>query len=151
MVGALAGSKVFYGGGLLSLDELFSPLQLVIDCEIRDYAQRLAAGFEFSEETLAVPVIEEAIREDGNFLVQEQTLTQYQRMYWMPRLFDYGMMGGHLAGETKDAVEAAREVMKQAIGRYDFALPEDVRRKIDAVYQKQCGRYGLRLEKLLPG
>ena len=150
MVGALAGSKMFYGGGLLSLDELFSPIQLVIDCEIRDYAQRLAAGFEFSEETLAIPVIEDALKEDGSFILQEQTLTQYQRMYWMPRLFDYGMMGGHLAGETKDAVEAARTRMDQVISRYDFALPEDVRRKVDAVYGKQCARYGLNLQDLLP-
>ncbi len=123
----------------------------MIDCEIRDYAQRLAAGFEFSDETLAVPVIEDALKEESNFLIQEQTLTQYQRMYWMPRLFDYGMMGGHLTGQTKDAVEAAREVMKQAIAGYDFALPEDVRRKIDAVYEKQCERYGLRLRRMLPG
>jgi trimethylamine---corrinoid protein Co-methyltransferase len=151
VVGALAGSKVFYGGGLLSLDELFSPIQLVIDCEIRDYAQRLAAGFEFSDETLAVRVIEDALKEDGNFLLQDQTLTQYQRMYWMPRMFDYGMMGGHLAGETKDAVEAARARMDQVIRRYDFALPEDVRRKVDAVYGRQCDRYGLKLQDLLPG
>ncbi len=151
VVGALAGSKVFYGGGLLSLDELFSPIQLVIDCEIRDYAQRLASGFEFSDETLAVQVIEDAIKEEGNFLLQDQTLTQYQRMYWMPRLFDYGMMGGHLAGETKDAVEAARARMDQVISRYDFALPEDVRRKVDAVYERQCTRHGLKLQELLPG
>jgi trimethylamine--corrinoid protein Co-methyltransferase len=150
VAGALAGSKYFFGGGLLSLDELFSPIQLVIDCEIRDWAERFAAGFEFSDETLAIPQIEEVLRTGGNFLEQEQTLTQYQRMYWMPRLFDYGMMGSYVAGQTKDAAEAARAVMEQAIAGYDFALPEDARRRVDAVFGKQCARCGLKPHELLP-
>jgi trimethylamine:corrinoid methyltransferase-like protein len=64
----------------------------------RAWAERFAAGFEFSDQTLAIPQIEEVLRTGANFLEQEQTLTQYQRMYWMPRLFDYGMMGSYLAG-----------------------------------------------------
>jgi hypothetical protein len=41
-------------------------------------------------------------------------------------------------------------VVDQAIGKYDFAPPEDMRRSIDAVFEKQCGRCGLKMQELLP-
>jgi len=149
VVGALAGSRAFYGAGLLSLDEIFSPLQLVIDCEIRDWAERFAAGIEFGEETLSVDVIEEAALGAGEFLSHEQTLTEYRRMYWMPRLFDYGMLGSWLAGESRDVLDAARDAVAEAIGRYDYSPPEDLRKRIDAVYERICRQFSVRLETVL--
>ncbi len=34
--------------------------------------------------------------------------------------------------------------------RIHFVLPEDVRRGIDTVFEKQCGKYGLKLANILP-
>ena len=42
--GAFLGARHFCCAGTLSLDEIFSPEQLLVDCEIRDWVQRGARG-----------------------------------------------------------------------------------------------------------
>lgn len=141
VVGALAGSRAFAGAGLLSLDEVFSPLQLVIDCEIRDWAQRFAAGFDFDEQSLSLDLIDEVVSTTGEFLSHEQTLRNYRQMYWMPSLFEYGMLGPWLAGQTRDLLEAASEKVDRAIASYDYSPPEPLGRRIDAAYERICKQF----------
>jgi hypothetical protein len=44
MAGALNGASYFDGLGTLSLDEVFSPVQLVLDIEIMNHVSRVVAG-----------------------------------------------------------------------------------------------------------
>lgn len=148
VVGALAGSRMFSGAGLLSLDEVFSGLQLVIDCEIRDWAERFAAGIELDEGALGLSVIDE-VAAGGTFLSHEQTLTQYQRMYWAPKLFDYGMTDAWLEGGEEDVLDRAREILHETIGDYAYAPPPDVGRQLEATYARLCRQFSLPVPALL--
>jgi len=137
VAGALAGSRMFSGAGLLSLDEVFSGLQLVIDCEIRDWAERFAAGVDFDEEALGLAAIDEAAA-NGEFLSHEQTLAQYRRMYWAPKLFDYGMTSAWLEGSQEDALDRAREMLHQTVEDYAYVPPQGVGRQLEATYARLC-------------
>ena len=59
ITGILAGSTNFYTMGLLSIDEIVSEEQLVIDNEFVGMLKRMARGFELDEETMAFDVIKE--------------------------------------------------------------------------------------------
>jgi len=148
VAGALAGSRVFSGAGLLSLDEVFSGLQLVVDCEIRDWAERFSAGVNFDEEALGLAVIDE-VAASGAFLSHEQTLTQYQRMYWAPKLFDYGMTSAWLEGGEKDVLDRAREMLHQTVEDYAYVPPPDVTRQLEATYARLCQESSLPVPALL--
>ncbi len=48
-VGAHLGARWFGSAGTLSLDEIFSPTQLILDCEIRDWVQRAIRGVDLTD------------------------------------------------------------------------------------------------------
>ena len=47
--GALLGSRHFSGAGALSMDDIFSPQQLLLDREVRDHVQRLVQGLDVGD------------------------------------------------------------------------------------------------------
>jgi hypothetical protein len=51
-LGAFLGARHFSCAGTLSLDEIFSPVQLLVDCEMRDWVQRAIQGVWLGEEAV---------------------------------------------------------------------------------------------------
>ena len=86
-VGALFGARSFGGAGRLSLDEVFSAEQVVIDCELRDHVQRLIAGIDAACDP-AASVAEVAAGLADGFPTMESTARQYRDTYWLPSLFE---------------------------------------------------------------
>jgi len=134
IVGALAGSRNFMGAGMLSVDEVFSPEQLIIDREIADYAQRVAQGFEFDHEKLSLEIIGEAVGK-GEFLSHNSTLDNYRNIYWMPRLFEHPMLQEWRRRGEREVRKEARQTVRQKLGSYDFGLAPEKRRELDRIYQ----------------
>jgi trimethylamine---corrinoid protein Co-methyltransferase len=135
--GALAGSRSFMGGGTLSVDEVFSAEQLVLDREITDYAGRLAQGFDFSEETLSFDIVRECAA-SGDFLAHPSTLHAFRQVYWLPRLFEHPMLEAWRATGERDVRERAREMMRAALARCDYELPPAPARALDEIYDHAC-------------
>jgi len=135
-VGVLTGPGPFVHSGVLSLDEIFSPVQLIIDCEIGRYLSKLAKGISFSEEQLesSMDVIERcALR--GTYLADKTTLNEYKQIFWYPELFDYSLL--HTSrGEMKGLIDRAREIARKRIAGHDFQLEEDKRRKLEEIYRE---------------
>ncbi len=134
IVGALAGSRSFMGAGMLSLDEVFSTEQLMIDREIADYAQRVARGFEFDRERLSLNTIREGVAR-GEFLSHDSTLGNWRNVYWMPRLFEHPMLQDWQARGEREVREEARRMVREKLRGYDFELALDKRRELDRIYQ----------------
>jgi len=128
IVGALAGSRRFMGAGMLSLDEVFSPEQLIIDREIADYAQRVAVGFDFDQETLSLDIIREGVAR-GEFLSHDSTLNSYRSVYWMPKLFEHPMLQDWRARGEREVREEARQMVREKLRSYDFELALEKRRE----------------------
>lgn len=135
VVGALAGSRSFFGAGTLSVDEVWSDEQLVIDREIADYAMRVAQGFEFDAEALAVEIIEECVA-SGEFLAHPSTVRAHRRTYWRPRLMEHTSL--HRWQESGEpAVEAeAHRIVNEKLARFDFALESEKARELHRIYDR---------------
>ncbi|MHB0875401.1 MAG: trimethylamine methyltransferase family protein, partial [Anaerolineae bacterium] len=122
---ALAGARTFTCAGLLAVDEIYSAEQVVIDYEIVQYARRVCQGFDFSDEALAVPAIEEVGLAGGNFLGHESTLAHYRQATWEPDLFTHTTLRQWQERGATDLALRAREIARQRIAAHEYALAED--------------------------
>ena len=102
--------------GLLSVDEVFSPIQLVIDDEIVSHLRRFARGFEVNGETLALDLIKE-IGPGGCFLDTEHTARHFHTELWEPRLFSRSMLNAWRQGGMKTDADHATDVYRDIIAR----------------------------------
>ena len=102
------------GAGLYSVDEVFSPVQLVIDDEFIDHLARLAREMSVTEESLALDEIEE-VGPGGIFTDRMHTAEHFRDEIWMPKLFSHESYESWVStgGETLRA--KALEVWRQAM------------------------------------
>ena len=94
--------------GKFSVDEVVSPELMVIHNEFIDHLNRLLAGFEVNEETLAFDVIKE-VGAGGMFTDTEHTVEHFKKEIWMPELFSSEMLATWLI-EQKTIIDKAKEV-----------------------------------------
>jgi trimethylamine:corrinoid methyltransferase-like protein len=121
MAMALAGNRGFRFGGLLGIDLVFSPEQLVLDVETLSYLRRVAAGFEFSEDAFCLEAIRR-VGPSGCFLDDDETLSRFGTEIWDPEIWTTGTLGSWLAGRTRLAGNAARERVDKLIAGQTWRL-----------------------------
>jgi trimethylamine--corrinoid protein Co-methyltransferase len=136
LAAALMGARIFTNAGLLSVDEIYSAEQLVIDYEIVQYVQRVCEGFEVTEETLAVAAIEEVALGAGNYLLHPTTLANYRKATWDPSLFSHSTMRQWLDKGMPDLIGRARKIAQQRIAEHDYLLDAGTRRELDRIYAR---------------
>jgi trimethylamine:corrinoid methyltransferase-like protein len=132
--GALMGTRRFSGVGGLSLDEVFSAEQFLIDCEIRDHVQRLVDGLTFGDEMYDWVKEVQAGVEDS-FLAVDSTVARYRQVYWFPQLFDRGPWAGPGHDQTARRREYAKAVVRQRIAQHDYELDSHKRQEIYHVWR----------------
>jgi len=132
-VGVLTGAGVFDMGGKLSIDEVFSPVQLVIDCETARYLTRLAKGLEFGEDQIksSLQAMARCVAK-GHYLSDETTRRDHRNIFWAPSLFDDSLF--HTSKGDVDIMERAKEVCRKKIAEHDYRLEEGKRQKLDEIY-----------------
>lgn len=106
--------EMMCGAGLLSAATIFSPVQLLLDCETFEILRRFVQGFEVTPETLALGAIQ-AVGPRGHFLLEKHTLNHI-REAWRPSIIDQGSYGDWLARGSPEperiAYEKAQELLK---------------------------------------
>jgi trimethylamine:corrinoid methyltransferase-like protein len=134
-VGVLTGLGEFVHSGLLSIDEVFSPLQLVLDCEIARYLTRIAKGLEFTQGQIerSMQTIT-SCADKSHYLTHRTTLMDHRRIYWNPSLFDYSLLRTSKA--DADIIEKAKEICRRRIQEHEYRLEEGKRRKLMAIYKE---------------
>ena len=135
MAGALLGGREFAHAGTLSLDEVFSPEQLAVDCEIRDHVARAVSGLDTDcDAERAVASTREALSE--GFLSLDETLDEFRSHYWHPSVFSRELLASWTQAGARDLRAKAREAVEQALGAREFALEETLQREIDGIYAR---------------
>ena len=134
-VGVLSGAGEFVHSGLLSIDEVFSPVQLVIDCEIARYLTRIAKGLEFTEEHVERSM-QTIIRcaASGSYLADRSTLNEHRRIFWAPSLFDYSLL--RTSRLDRDVIERAREICRKKMEEHEYQLEEKKTKKLKEIYDE---------------
>ena len=134
--GALLGARSFGAIGALSLDEVFSPEQLLYDLEIKEHVQRLVAGIddECDPERCLRDVIEGL--EQKSFVGLESTLAGYREFYWHPKLFERQFLGAWEKEGARTIRERTRTRVKELLNQYDYELASDLQRELDKLLDR---------------
>ncbi len=131
---ALLGVWRFGSVGQLSMDEVFSPQQAIIDIEIAGYVERLFQGLN-CEEHDPVAMIAEGV-EAGGFTGLASTAERFREFFWFPQMFKHWNVGGwHKAGAPR-ILNIAWEKAQQKIAESTYALPDDQQKEVDRIFQK---------------
>jgi len=135
---ALAGYSSWFGGGLIGLDEVFCPVQLMIDLEIRDYALQVAQGFEADENFDDVGVLREILEAQDEglpFMTHPTTLEGFRRVFRAPRLFRRQPYKGD-PHPREDIVEKVRDEIRELLRSHQYRLDADKLRELEKIYAK---------------
>jgi trimethylamine:corrinoid methyltransferase-like protein len=139
---ALQGGRHFGGVGQLSVDEVFSPQQAVLDREILAYVARVARGLEPDDALDATALIAEGTHE-GNFIATWDTTSHYREVYDFPELFRHWNLNRWRAEGAPALLDEAWAQAQEEIAQADYRLPDDQIAAIDRIY-KRATQYMLR-------
>lgn len=103
----LSGSDAFYSVGGLSMDELYSPVQALLDMEIVTALRRFEHKFEVSDASIGFEAIAEA-GPGGMLLSHEHTVEHFRGEYMEPELWQRTMLSAWLQQSHKTDQEKAR-------------------------------------------
>jgi len=133
-LGASLGARYFTGAGTLSLDEIFNPEQLLLDCEIRDWVQRAIQGVWMGEEVVDdwLDEIREGITK--GFIGLPSTLDHYRTQTWYPKWFARGAIGPWLNQGQPRLSNRLRHEVRKRISSYNFELDGERKREIERIY-----------------
>jgi trimethylamine:corrinoid methyltransferase-like protein len=127
------GKKLFSGGASLSVDEIYSPVQLIYDREILGYirctAQILASSF--GEGML---MVDEIIRRGSDYMAAESTVSSFRALQWDSGVFPSRMLAQWQAAGCPLEEQAAVKEIKRLLDGYEYHLPEDKARALDGIY-----------------
>jgi hypothetical protein len=107
---------------------------------VRDYADRVKRGFEFSDHTLSVEEICDTIRRGESFLERDETAKSHRQVNWSPRFFtrkvraqDPDEDDGRLRGRLRDFVQ-------QKIKGHQYRIDDVRRRELERIWQTAVRR-----------
>jgi trimethylamine:corrinoid methyltransferase-like protein len=133
--GAFLGARHFSCAGTLSLDEIFSPEQLLVDCEIRDWVQRGMQGYWLGEEAVVDWLGEIRQGINGGFMRLDSTLDFYRAQIWYPGRFLRGAIGPWMSQDQPSLSKKLHHEVRRRIAAHHFELAPEKRRALDTIYQ----------------
>jgi len=129
-----ACGSVWLDAGLLSLDEINSPEQIVHDAELTGAIQHMIRPIKVSPETLAVEDIA-AIGPGGSFMTSELTARRFRCDLWQPRIWDWQALPEWVASGTHSDRYRAKERIREILASppSEPAISEDLERDLRAI------------------
>ena len=92
-VNMMKGRHAHIAAGLLSIDEVFSPVQMVLDDEAVSYLNRICQGFGTGDYDLAFELIKECVGDAALFIEQPHTAENARDCIWEPSVFSRETFG----------------------------------------------------------
>jgi trimethylamine:corrinoid methyltransferase-like protein len=142
-VGAFMGARWLGAAGTLSLDEIFSPEQLLLDCEIRDWVERAIRGVDLGEDDVEDWLAETRAGIQRGFMGLDGTLNDYRLsktgpqggQVWYPRRFTRNAIGAWRAAGEPRLQDRLRDEVRQRIAGYTYELTDSRRDEIERIYR----------------
>ncbi|NIA08001.1 MAG: trimethylamine methyltransferase [Actinobacteria bacterium] len=114
MLDIMSGSNLIHDVGYMDSGLTGSLESLVICDEIIGMAKHVTKGFELSEETLALDIIDE-VGPAGSFIEHEHTLERFRKDIWYPTVFERNNFAKWQDAGAKDVMERARERVNELL------------------------------------
>jgi len=138
--GVMTGCNDLHYAGVMSFDDIFSPEQMVLDCELRDALEQLARGIPPQTAAQWVEDIREGI--GSGYTAVDTTLDHYHDTYWFPRLLDRTTWHTFQAGRGKPERECVREELRSRLDRYDYRPPQPAIQEVRRIFAEAWKRLG---------
>lgn len=135
LIASLLGARAFRIGGLVALDMVYSPEQLVVDYEILQFIKRLMDREYFDREKIVVDEIAK-VEPGGSYLASELTYEHFRKEYQEFSLFDSTPVDHWLEKGAISVESRAHEIVKERIRRHECELTSDQQREIDRIYRR---------------
>jgi len=145
LASALAGSNlhVFQGGHAAEL--AFSPVLSILDDDIAGWVGHFLEGFEVTDETMAVDLINEVGPIPGNFLNKEHTRKWFMRERFIPKVAEWEPYPEWIEKGKVDALTLAKRKMEEILATYkpkpltlrEEQVIEDVMKEAREYYRKK--------------
>lgn len=136
------GIRHFSAVGQMSVDEVFSPVQAVLDRELAGYGNRLLRGLE--DVWLDAEETEEALKEGlagHNYMDTESTIAYFKDTYDMTRISDArNVMAWNTAG-MPGFEQTAWKMAQERIKAHTFELEEEKKKEIDRLFLNYAAKY----------
>lgn len=98
----------YIAAGLLGVDEVFSPIQMILDNEITGALIKTSKGFEVDEESLGLDIIDE-IGSGGNFLATDHTAMNFRDSLWFTDIWSREMYSVWNESGKKSEIDRAKD------------------------------------------
>lgn len=137
----LAGGSVWVDAGLLAIDEVFSPIQMVLDNEFLSALTRFTHEFQINEETIGLDMIIEA-GPGGHYLDRHHTARYFREEHWEPSIWSRQMLVPWMEKGSHLDVDAAREMALQVQaevregGREPVGMPASLEREVLGIIER---------------
>lgn len=131
---ALAGFRKFgLGAGQLSMDEVFSPAQFIIDYEIARYVTHIIRGIEYEDTPgISFKTISEVVP-GNNFLTHQTTLERLGQQFESD-LFPRTNVGQWRTSGEPDIWKKAVGKAKEMIKSYNYQIDPSIQKELDRIY-----------------
>ena len=127
----MAGGDLWVDAGLLAIDEVCSPIQMVLDDELLSALKHFTHEFELSPETIGLETILEA-GPGGHYLDKLHTVRYCREEHWQPVIWSREMLRPWLEKGGRLDVDKARQFVLDVQQREPepSALSESLEREL---------------------
>ena len=133
----LCGGSVWIDAGLLSTDEVCSPVQMVLDAELVSALKRFTRELEITAESIGIDTVL-AAGPGGQYLDVDHTASRVRDELWEPAIWSRTMLGQWMNSGGLTDVERARETVLRFMEseREERPAPDDAEREWAAVIRR---------------
>jgi len=132
--GAVKGAHIFACSGTLGMDELFSPVQLLLDLEMLEHIGKITDGMPVDEfESDLIAEVRAGLK--SGYIMADRTLDNMDKYVWQSRFFNRKTFGSYLYKPFPAEIDRAREmayvlIRKPAVWRLNDSKADE----IEAIY-----------------
>jgi trimethylamine--corrinoid protein Co-methyltransferase len=133
----LAGGNLHMDAGLLSIDEVCSPIQMVLDNEFLGALAHFTQEFPVTEEAIGMETIVEA-GPGGAYIDKVHTARHFRREHWQPAIWSRRMVGPWMAEGCRLDADKAREIVLDDARQPPAAstMSEELEREVLALIER---------------
>lgn len=142
LAAALSGANMIVLHGCVYGEYTYHPVAAVLDDDIANWVGRMIEGFEISDETLAVDLIDQVGPIPGSYLATPHTRKWWKSQQFMPALADRTSYAEWIKGGKKTAIEYAKRKVEEIINTHKVPpLSEDQDRAISEILREAESYY----------
>jgi len=136
IAGAMLGATGMGCAGTLGMDELFSPVQLLLDLEMLDHVQRMINGMPFDEfDGDLIAEVREGM--DKGYFMTERTADNMFNYIWRPHFFTRKTFKTFTQSPFPIEVEKARDMAEELMNRPPvWRIDEALKREAERIFEK---------------